>query len=111
MMNQEQTKELLSLLALFAHENGRENLEALKTVQNMAANAYITTQPSDNPKEQACRAFNSGDFNDIAYAYLILACKRAGLDDNTGAALLETMGHLFDEIPAEEAMKMAKANR
>lgn len=50
-MTQEELSNLMILLAKFAHENGRENVAAIKTVHTMVANAYAKSHPSNNAKE------------------------------------------------------------
>lgn len=105
-MTQVEIEELMGLLAKFAHENGRENLEPLRTIKSMVANAYLTATPSSND-EMNCRAFDTGRFNEITYAYMLLACKQVGLDDETGKKMLGAMHGLYDEIGAEQALHKA----
>ena len=105
-MTQVEIEELMGLLGRFSHEHGRENLETLKTIKSMVANAYLTATPSSND-EMDCRAFDTGRFNEITYAYLLLACKQIGLDDETGKKMLDVMHGLYDEIGAEQALHKA----
>lgn len=106
-MDKKSLEKLLAEITLLYHTNGGDNLEALDHVRNVLANTYNKASEYKDPKNKATGTFNTGAYNDIVYAYLILACKRAGIKDEDGQTLLDTMGHLFDEIPAEEALRIA----
>ncbi|BAL84745.1 hypothetical protein SELR_pSRC400940 (plasmid) [Selenomonas ruminantium subsp. lactilytica TAM6421] len=55
-------------------------------------------------EKENCRLFDSGRFNDIVLAYLVLSMKAANTPHKDAMELLDTMGHAFDEMTAEEAL-------
>ncbi len=51
-----------------------------------------------------CQLFDTGRFNDIVLAYLVLSMKAADTPPEDAMKLLDTIGHAFDEMTAEEAL-------
>ena len=57
------------------------------------------------PRElNACHKFNTGEFNDIVYAYVMEAMKAAEVPEKKAIEVLDMMYHAFDEMTAEEAL-------
>ena len=51
-----------------------------------------------------CQLFNTGRFNDIVLAYLVLAMRASKTPQDEAMKIIDTLGHAFDEITAEEAL-------
>ena len=66
----------------------------------------IARTPSDTALEEkdSCRLFDSGRFNDIALAYMMLSLKAAEVPEKKATEALAMMYHAFDELHAEEAL-------
>ena len=59
-------------------------------------------------EKENCRLFDSGRFNDIVLAYLVLTMKAADTPHKDAMAILDTLGHAFDEMSAEEALNKCR---
>lgn len=55
-------------------------------------------------EDNNCQLFDTGRFNDIAYAYVVCAMREAGTPLSEAGKLLEKLGHCFDELTAEQAL-------
>ena len=51
---------------------------------------------------------DTGIFNDVIEAYCTLACKRAGLDEETATKVLQGLSGALDNYTAAEAVQAAK---
>ena len=61
-------------------------------------------------EKENCRLFDSGRFNDIVLAYLIVSMIKSGTPQDEAMKLLDTMGHAFDELTAEQALERYRGN-
>lgn len=66
----------------------------------------ISRTPSDATLEEkdSCQLFNTGRFNDIVLAYMMLSLKAAEVPEKKAIEVLDMMYHAFDEMTAEEAL-------
>lgn len=58
---------------------------------------------SECNQQEIQEVFNSSAFNNIVKGYLLMACKNAGIDDETRKELFNELRYLFDEKTADEA--------
>ena len=56
-------------------------------------------------EQQDCQLFNTGRFNDIVYAYFVMAAREAKLPNESAVDLLETLQDSLNNISAEEALE------
>lgn len=60
------------------------------------------------PKEieqESCRLFDTGRFNDIVLAYVVLSMQYAGTAREEALKLLDALGQGMDEMTAEQALE------
>lgn len=58
------------------------------------------------PRElNACHKFNTGEFNDIVYAYVMVAMKDADVPYGKAGEVLDSLHYAFDNMTAEEALE------
>ena len=55
-------------------------------------------------EKNSCQLFDTGRFNDIAYAYMVCAMREAGTPLDEAGKILEKLGRCFDELTAEQAL-------
>lgn len=56
-------------------------------------------------EQQDCQLFNTGRFNDIVYAYFVMAARQAKLPNDSAVDLLEALQDSLNNISAEEALE------
>lgn len=56
-------------------------------------------------EQQDCQLFNTGRFNDIVYAYFVMAARKAKLPNESAVDLLEALQDFLNNISAEEALE------
>ena len=61
-----------------------------------------------NEEIRACQQFDSGQFNEICRAYLIIAMLNMEVPQDMAMHILCEMGDLMDTITAEEALKVVR---
>lgn len=61
-------------------------------------------------EKEICRKFDTGQFNDIAIAYLILALQAADISTDQAKTVLNMYGHLLDDKKAEEVLWLYRGN-
>lgn len=59
----------------------------------------------DHIEQDNCQLFNTGRFNDIVLAYLVVAMRTADTPHSEAMKLLDTFNHTLDEMTAEEALE------
>ncbi|SFB10257.1 hypothetical protein [Selenomonas ruminantium] len=63
-----------------------------------------------NPIEQnSCQLFNTGRFNDIVLAYVILSMRNARTPQDEALKLIDALGHNLDSMTAEQALQHYRA--
>lgn len=65
---------------------------------------------SEQVEQNSCQLFNTGRFNDIVLAYLIVSMRAAGTPQDEAMKLLDTMSHAFDGMTAEQALERYRGN-
>lgn len=107
-MNEEQLKELYALLDMFQKKYPDRSPEEVKKTlaEALAALAEAPTMRDiDKVEQESCRLFDTGRFNDVVMAYVILSMKAAGTAQEAAMNILDTLGHAFDEMSATEALE------
>lgn len=61
-------------------------------------------------EQDSCQLFNTGRFNDIVLAYLIVSMRKSGTPQDEAMKLLDTLSHTFDDITAEQALERYRGN-
>lgn len=61
-----------------------------------------------NSEKTACKLYDTGQFNKISRAYLILAMYNLQVPEYQAQELLAEVGGLMDVMPAEEALKLIR---
>ena len=63
------------------------------------------------PRElNACHKFNTGEFNDIVYAYVMEAMKDADVPSDKAGEILDSLHYAFDNMTAEQALARYRGN-
>ena len=57
-----------------------------------------------------CQLFDTGRFNDIVLAYVILAMRASKTPQDEAMKLIDTLGHAFDDMTAEQALARYRGN-
>lgn len=65
---------------------------------------------SEQIEHDSCQLFNTGRFNDIVLAYLVVAMRTTGTPQDEAMKLLDTLGHSLDEMTAEQALERYRVN-
>ena len=56
-------------------------------------------------EQQDCQLFNTGRFNDIVYAYFVMAARQAQLPNENVVPLLTALEDVLNNMSAEEALQ------
>lgn len=56
-------------------------------------------------EQQDCQLFNTGRFNDIVYAYFVMAARQAKLPNENVVPLLAALEDVLSNMSAEEALQ------
>jgi hypothetical protein len=56
-------------------------------------------------EQQDCQLFNTGRFNDIVYAYFVMAARQAKIPNEAVVPLLAALEDVLHSMPAEEALQ------
>lgn len=72
---------------------------------------YADTMIDAMKEENACQMFDTGQFNKISRAYLILAMYNLQVPEYQAQELLAEVGGLMDVMPAEEALKLIRGGK
>ena len=112
-MNESQVQTLYALLDMFAKRYPDKSPEAVKETLTTSLKMLSEVKPlthSEQVEQDSCQLFNTGRFNDIVLAYLIVSMRTADTPHSEAMKLLDTMGHAFDEITAEQALERYRGN-
>ena len=111
-MNEAQLKNLSTLLDMFSQRYPDRSPEAIKTTIEEALKSLSEVKPltsSEQAEQDSCQLFNTGRFNDIVLAYVILAMRTAGTPQDEAMKLLDTIDKAFDNMTAEQALQHYRA--
>lgn len=64
-----------------------------------------------NSEKTACKLYDTGQFNKISRAYLILAMYNLQVPQILAGILLAEVEELMDVMPAEEALKLIRGGK
>ena len=106
-MDEAQLKELYALLDMFKKKYPDHSPEEVKAIMAEALEALADTPPmtdTDRIERESCKLFNTGRFNDVVLAYVVLSLNAAGTAQDAAMNILDTLYHSFDRFTAEEAL-------
>ena len=112
-MNESQVQTLYSLLDMFSKRYPDKSPDAVKDTLKEALKMLSEVKPlthSEQVEQDSCQLFNTGRFNDIVLAYLIVSMRKSGTPQDEAMKLLDTMSHAFDELTAEQALERYRGN-
>ena len=107
-MNQLQLKELSELLDMFSKRYPDRSPESIKQALAEALKGLSEAKPmtaSEEAEQNSCQLFNTGRFNDIVLAYVVLSMRSAGTASDEAMKLLDYLGKSLDDMTAERALE------
>ena len=108
-MNEPQLKELYFLLDMFSKRYPDRSPESVRQTLKEALKGLSEVKPmkaSDEAEYNSCQLFDSGRFNDIVLAYVILSMRKAGTATDEAMKLLGSLEASFDELTAQQALQL-----
>lgn len=61
-------------------------------------------------EKDSCQLFNTGRFNDIVLAYMMLSMKAADVPSDKAGEILNSLHSALDEMTAEQALERYRGN-
>ncbi len=107
-MNESQIKTLYVLLDMFSKRYPNKSPESVKATLAESLKMLSEVKPlthSEQVEQDSCQLFNTGRFNDILLAYLVVAMRTADTPHGEAMKLLDTFNHTLDEMTAEQVLE------
>ncbi|BAL85141.1 hypothetical protein SELR_pSRC300680 (plasmid) [Selenomonas ruminantium subsp. lactilytica TAM6421] len=108
-MNHTQLENLAELLEMFSKKYPDRSPESIKQALKEALKGLSEVKPMttlDEAEYNSCQLFDTGRFNDIVLAYIVLAMKNTGMASDEAMKLLGSLENSFDELTATQALQL-----
>lgn len=107
-MNKVQLENLAELLDMFSKKYPDRSPDSIEQTLKEALRGLSEAKPmtvSDQVEQNSCQLFNTGRFNDIVLAYVVLSMRSAGTASDEAMKILDYLEKSLDNMSAEKAVE------
>ncbi len=107
-MNKVQLENLAELLDMFSKRYPDRSPDSIEQTLKEALQGLSEAKPmtvSDQVEQNSCQLFNTGRFNDIVLAYVVLSMRSAGTASDEAMKILDYLEKSLDDMSAEKALE------
>lgn len=107
-MNKVQLENLAELLDMFSKKYPDRSPDSIEQTLKEALRELSEAKPmtvSDQVEQNSCQLFNTGRFNDIVLAYVVLSMRSAGTASDEAMKILDYLEKSLDNMSAEKALE------